>query len=205
MDLSTAIPPAARLRHYFLQDFYLMHHENVGIQFLAQISSRASKSFSGPTVRFSMITFGSLPIATPQLTPFLFSTHWDNQRSVVLSVVNVFDLVKRADRTYVRSLVEFFRVICNGEGSDEGTDDARNAASSIAAETQSMSIPNPRNPGPRDPPIQTPGFWSMGKLLLLSEALTMFSREKCIVTRRIDCREEIQRSGSPGRRVVGTD
>ncbi|KAH0561982.1 hypothetical protein GP486_003311 [Trichoglossum hirsutum] len=61
-----------------------------------------------PSLLFSSISFGAPPVTRPDLThPILAAAN----RGLVLSIVNEYDLVPRADNDYVRSLVDLYRSI----------------------------------------------------------------------------------------------
>jgi hypothetical protein len=67
-----------------------------------------------PTPRLSSITFGAPPVTSPALPPFLLGNpRVAAHTGIVLSVVNEYDLVPRADGPYVRSLVDLYRSIYN--------------------------------------------------------------------------------------------
>jgi hypothetical protein len=64
-------------------------------------------------MRFSCITFGSPPVAALDSSEHSFQVLQASDGSIVLDLINEFDLVTRTDRSYISSLVDFYRWIYN--------------------------------------------------------------------------------------------
>lgn len=65
-------------------------------------------AYLDPSVRFSLITFGSPPVLRPGLGPLEYMAAEDG---LLLNIINEYDLVSRVDRPYIRTLVDLYRSI----------------------------------------------------------------------------------------------
>ena len=119
---------------------------------------RASKAY--PDIRFSSITFGSPPVVGPKIADLI--PHTEN-RGLVLSVVNEYDLVPRTDAAYIRSLVDLYRSIYNlppiQYEDAQKTQHAPNMDSWSISSSEITDIPCWSLPDP--------DFWHIGQLVLL--------------------------------------
>jgi hypothetical protein len=66
-------------------------------------------------MKFSSISFGGPPVTRPSLQPYIFGNSFckAENRGLILSIVNEYDLVPRVDGAYVRSIVDLYRSIYN--------------------------------------------------------------------------------------------
>ncbi|KAI5803697.1 Alpha/Beta hydrolase protein [Geopyxis carbonaria] len=68
------------------------------------------------STRYSSITFGAPPLAAPDITPRLLQLQQARTNpGLVLAIVNDGDPVARADRAYLRTLVDLYRAACGAE------------------------------------------------------------------------------------------
>jgi len=73
--------------------------------------SRAISDY--PSMKFSVVSFGAPPITQPDMNPTIMASDSSFARNcgLVLSMINEYDLVPRADQAYIRSLVDLYRSI----------------------------------------------------------------------------------------------
>jgi hypothetical protein len=65
-------------------------------------------AYLDPSVRFSLITFGSPPVLRPGLVPLEYMAE---EGRLLLNIINEYDLVSRVDRPYIWTLVDLYRSI----------------------------------------------------------------------------------------------
>lgn len=132
----------------------------------------AANRYLDPSISFSCITFGSPPALRPQLTPQYCSA---GDGSLMLNVINEYDLVPRIDGPYVRSLVDLYRSIYKlppiqeagpqvfGTSAEAQTPPAEVRSSQAVAEEEEVgkhwSVPNPE-------------YWHIGERVVLRRSIT---------------------------------
>jgi hypothetical protein len=100
---------------------------------------------SDPSIKFSLITFGAPPVATPNLTPLL-KTQPAELRGMILSFVNEHDLVPRSDTNYIRSLVDLYRSRFNlGPVAEHGKTAGPHVAAAAVVSDQLIQLQEPNS------------------------------------------------------------
>lgn len=129
-----------------------------------------------PNLRFSSITFGAPPTTQPDLTSsILEAPELANNRGLVLSIVNEYDLVPRADGAYVRSLVDLYRSIYqlppiqDDENPPSTPDSADFQLPRFSFDDKLQLIG--RDSMAKDWPLPKPIYWHIGEIIVLKVKL----------------------------------
>ncbi|OAP58041.1 hypothetical protein AYL99_07131 [Fonsecaea erecta] len=87
------------------------HSAGGAVASLAYLQALGAAAIKYPGMRFSLITFGAPPISTPSLAPILDAFNMRQGTSgMALAIVNEDDLVARADRSYIMSLLKLYDI-----------------------------------------------------------------------------------------------
>ena len=124
-----------------------------------------------PSLCFSSITFGSPPVIRPDIGS---RTPRGQNCGFVISFVNEFDLVPRADGAYVRSLVDLYRSLYDLPPiqAEASNNQPRSTFSSSDSTLVNGSIKSSNSTASRSWTLPKPDLWHAGDLVLLKLELS---------------------------------
>ena len=124
-------------------------------------------------MKFSSISFGAPPVTRPNLQPYIFGSNFfrAENRGLVLSIVNEYDLVPRVDGAYIRSIVDLYRSIYNLppiQDDDVQTEQLAFQLPRFSFDTRTRPLEENQEPLWTLP---KPIYWHIGKIVVLKVKL----------------------------------
>jgi hypothetical protein len=113
-------------------------------------------------MRFSCITFGSPPFIRPKLEPSNLT-----EGSLILNIINEYDLVTRADRPYIRSLIDLYRSIYDLPPIDERVPKDIGTPQIPSTNPHGESFSDRNEATAKYWALPEPTYWHFGELVVL--------------------------------------